>query len=332
MAGELWREIIQIGKETTAGTGVAATRIAYLNNVSLTRNRASRPHRFATGTRDNVRAHTQGPVEAGGSVTMPVSGSEILEWLDIGLQGNVTPTTPTGSPVTAKLWTFKPSLTINTMTIERNDAAKVQRGLGYRVNQYVFAGTVLGENNFTCELFGQDRDDTFTTLTAALTSRTPTFMEGWQTNVYIDTFGGTAGTTVKTGTAVEWNVTIGNANTRQFTAQNSLSANAVLVGELSVTASIKMIASSATAAAELINWDADTKRLVRLEFLGPVNGIETGFREFVTIDLPGAWTSPDTNQTDQGARAYTFPLTYVYDPTNAFGVQIRCQAGRATLY
>src|SRR6266536_2277616 len=109
MPGETWRQQIQVGKETTPGTAVAATRILYLENTSIkfTKTREARFHRFATGTRDNVRAYTSGAVAAGGEAKLSVSGEELLEWLLLGIQGGVTPTTPAGATL-ARLWTFKP--------------------------------------------------------------------------------------------------------------------------------------------------------------------------------------------------------------------------------
>jgi hypothetical protein len=91
--GELWRGAFALGKEATPGTGVAATRLLYLNpDSALTRVRAPRPHRFMTSTRDNLRAFTAGPVEAGGAVHIPLSASELIEWLLLGVRGGVTPT------------------------------------------------------------------------------------------------------------------------------------------------------------------------------------------------------------------------------------------------
>jgi hypothetical protein len=327
MPGELWREVLQIGKETTAGTGVPATRKIYTRNVSFMRSRASRPQRFATGTRDNVRAHTQGPVEAGGSVVVPVSADEIIEWLLMGVQGGVTPTAAGG----AQLWVFKPGLTLDSATIERNDGARTQRLVGAQVNQLTIAGSVGGENLATMELFAQNREEGIT-LTTALTDRSPTFFEGWQTNVYIDNFGGTAGTTILTGSLVEWNITVNNQMGRVYTANNTLAASAVSIGELEISASFRMMATAAAVATEIANWDSDTKRLVRLEFLGPANEIGGSSRRYLTIDLPGAWTSPDPNQDEAGIRAWSFPFQYVYDPALAAGIVFRANNARATAW
>lgn len=332
MAGELWRERLQIGKETTPGTAVAATRVLYLMNVSATKERASRPKRFAVGRRDNVLDYRQGPIVAGGSVEADVSGSEGVEWFLLGLQGGVTPTTPGGATLT-RLWTFTPGgTTLDSATIERNDGANVQRLAGVRVNRMTIRGSTREANTMVCELFATDRDDTFTPLTTGLTERIPSYFEGWQTNLYITAFAGTPGAGAITDMLISWEVVINNNLARRYFANNTLSASRVDIGVMDVTATLMFDASAATYLTEVADWLADTKRLVRLEFLGPANGIETGFREFVTLDLPGAWTSPDMNQADENSRAGRFPLQYVYDPTNAFGLRARAQNSRTAAY
>lgn len=331
MVGELWNQVAQAAVEVTPGTGVDATRKMYFRSIGLTRNRASRPQKFMVGRRDNTLAHTQGPVEAGGQLVSVMSADELIELFLCGIQGAVTPTTPM-SATNSRLWTFKPSSTVDAMTLEYHDGAAVKRGVGVRVNSFTIAGSVTGENLVTGDLFAQDREDDFTTLTTGLTDRVPTFMEGWQTNFYLTAFAGTPGAGPITGSLLEWNVQIQNNMGRKYTAGNTLAASGTTFGEIAITASVKLEASNAQAATELTNWDADTKRLMRLEFLGPADGIESGFRRFVTIDLPGAWTSPDTGQEDAGTRAYTFPFQYVYDPTNSFGVQIRCQNSRTAAW
>jgi hypothetical protein len=436
MAGELWREQVRVAKETTYGTAVSpATRKLYLRDVSLTRERDSRVHRFATGTRDNVRAHTQGPVIAGGSAAMSMSADELLEWLLVTIKGGVTPTTPSGA-TNARLWTFTPNETLDSMTLERNDGARLQRATGVRGNQMTIAGSVGGDNAVTIEMFAKTREDAYSALTGSLSDRVPTFMEGWQTNFFIDSFGGTPGSGLITGSLLNWNIVINNNLGRKFTAANTLSPTGQTVGQIDITANLLLEAANAQAASELANWDADTKRLLRLEFLGPANEIETGAsevqtltasgpptagtftltyggqttgaiaynasaavvqaalealtnigsgnvlggggplpgtpvtitfqgalattdvplmtvnnagltggtvaaatttagrsgRRYVTIDIPGAWTTPDVNQADEGTRAWQFPFQYVYDSVLAAGLQIRVQTDRTTAF
>lgn len=326
--GALWRERLQIGKEVTSGTGVAATRVAYASGISLTRPRDQREHRISRGTRDNVIARTQGPVTAGGALTIGVHAGEMLEWCMACFDGTVTPTTPAGATL-ARRWKFAPGLSPASMTIERQDGANVHRGLGMRVNQMTVAGNVREGNSVAMELFGTDRDDAFTTLTGSLTERVILPYEGWQTNLYVDSLGGTPGTTQKIA-MINWSVVVNNGMSRKYVARNSLAARRSIMGQLGVTANLLLEGMEADTVAELALANANTPRLVRLEFLGP--DIEATFPEAVWIDLPGYWATPDTNQADEGTRAYGFPFNYVFDPTLGAGINVTLQTARTTAF
>ncbi len=326
--GALWRERVQIGKETTPGTGVAATRVTYASAVSLTRSREQREHRVPRGTRDNVIARTLGPVMAGGALTVGVHPGELVEWMLGTFDGSVTPIVPTGG-VTAQRWKFTPGLTPASLTIERLDGANTERGLGMRANQMTIAGNVREGNAATFELFGTDVDRSFASLTAALTERTIVPFEGYQTNLYVDALGATPGTTQKIA-MISWNVVVGNAMARKYLAQNTLAARRTTMGMLAVTANLMLEGMESDTVAELANADANTPRLARLEFIGPL--IEGSIYQTVWVDLPGYWASPDTNQTDEGTRAYGFPFNYVFDPTLGAGINVTLTNTRATAF
>ena len=329
MAGELWRRQAQIGKETTAGTAVAATRTLYLTDLNVTNERDTTARRYDIGTPDNVLAITQGADVVGGSTTMAMSADEILEMLLISIQGGVTPTTPAGATL-ARLWTFTPSQTVDSATIRYNDAANAYIAAGMQGNQLTFEGSATGEATLGVDFFGLSR--VAGSLTGALSTRTPTFLEGWRTNVYIDSFGGTAGTTLVSNTVINHSVTYNRNLGRKYFYGNTQSAGAVTAGNLEVGCQMTFEATSATAATELTNWGANTARLVRIEHLGPANEIETGQRKFVTIDVAGHWSAPDLAGTDGDTRTYQMTLMGRYDATNAFTLRVRCQNTRTTAY
>lgn len=327
MAGELWRQYWQIGEETTAGTGVAATRRMYFNpdNSRLSREREARPHKFATASRDNVRAFTLGPTVVGGTLEMPLSASEIIELLLMTIKGAVTPT-GAGTP---KLWTFTPGTALDPATLEWHDGAIAWEANGCYGNSIKFSGNANGENMVSVDVFGMALAST--TMTGSLTERVPDFIEGWETALYIDAFGGTPGSTVKAGLLINWEIEIANQLGRKYFAANTLAAGAIPIGELEITAKLTFEASAAQAATEFAAWDAVTKRLIRVEF-GQNEVIDGSDKKFVTIDIPGAWDAVDLGGTDEGTRVYELGLQYVYDPTNAFGLQIRAQNARATAW
>lgn len=329
MPGETWREQWQCGKEVTYATPVAATRKVYVIDPTITRERQPRPKRFATGTRDNQRAHTLGPVAVGGQVKLDVSGAELLEWLEI-LFGAATVTTPSGA-TNARLHTFKPSNTLSSMTIERNDGANLKRATGIMANQMTIAGSVDAENTATFDLFGSDYADWAGPLTT-LADRTPGFLEGWQCNGYLDAFGGTPGTTQIANALINWNIQVGNNLDRKYWAGNTQAAGAVTLGELDVTATVTLEAAAALTDTEVANWEAQTGRLLRLEFIGPADGIEAGFEESVIIDLPGNWSTVNFNGEAANTRCYELGLNYVYDPALAAGIKVLCQSARTAAF
>jgi hypothetical protein len=328
MAGELWRPRFQFGEETTAGTRVAATRIMYFSPDSrLTYEQQPRAHKFATASRDNTRAFTIGHSTVGGNLKMPLSASEIIELLLMGIKGNVSPTTPGGT--TPRLWTFTPGTSLDPVTIEWDDGANVWEAGGCFANKLKFTGAANAEAMLDAEIFGLNYASS--SLTGSLAEAVPDFIEGWETKLFIDAFGGTPGSTQVTGFLINWDVEIDNQMNRKYFAANTKDAGAVVIGELVVKAKLTFEASAAQADTEFTNWGAATKRLIRLDF-GNNEQIEGAYNKFVTIDIPGAWELFDLGGTDAGTRVYELSLDYVYDPTNAFGLQIRCQNARTTEY
>ncbi len=286
-AGQLWATKFQIGKETTAGTPVAATRIAYFNDDgTLSRNRDSRPHRFAVGRRDNVLSHTQGPVQAAGSVGLPMSGSEILELLAIGVRGGVSPSTPTGA-TSGRRWVHKPG-DLDSATVEWDDAARVWQAAGVRADQIQIQGAANEANEITATLFATALE--LGSLTGALSDRVPTFMEGFQTLFYLDAFGAVPGTTQVPGVLRNWQVQLQNNLGRIYTADNRNAARRVVSGMLDVSAQFTFDAYPSQAATEFANWDGDTKRTARLAFLGPNASIEAAINEVQTVTITGSPT------------------------------------------
>jgi hypothetical protein len=258
-----------------------------------------------------------------------MSPDEIIEWLLITLQGGVTPTTAPGGTL-AKLWTFVPGgESLNSLTARYNDGANAWIGTGIMGQSITFEGSAAGESTVSVELFGKGR--TSGALTGGLTERTPTYLEGWQALSYIDGFGGTPGTTAVVALTA-WSVVIGNNLDRKYLADNDKQANAIPIGVLDCTATLTFEAAVAATDTEVANWDADTPRLVRLAFLGPADGIESGQRASIAIDIAGHWQNPDFTGEDAGTRTYQLELTYRYDPTNAFGCRVQVTNGRAAAW
>lgn len=330
MSGELWRGSTQLGLEVTPGTPVAATRKGYFREPVLTKERESRAHRFRTGRRDNVHKRTSGPVAAGGSLNFAMSADEIIEMLLLGVQGGIVPTQPAvGTDPTVYLWTAKPGNTLDSATVEWHDGARPWRETGVRVNTLGISGDVESENMVTADLFGLNL--TQQALTGALTDRIPTFIEGWETKVYIDALGGTPGTTVVPATVKSWDFSLNNNLERDYFADNTLAAGDVNFGDFEVEESIVVRAASAEALAQFNNWENGAELIVRLEF-GQNAVISNAYRRFVTVDVAGSWTAFDLGADGNGARNYELSFGQIYDSVLAASVQIRAQNTRATAW
>lgn len=278
--GELWREVAQVGKETTYGTAVVATRKIYGRDLALGRERAARVHQFATGSRSNVRKQTLGAVEAGGKVSMPASADESIEFWLCAVQGGVSPTTPAGGTA-ARQWTFTDNETLDSMTIERLDGARLWKATGVRVDGWSLKGSVAGDNVLTFDLFAKERTS-LAALATGLAERVPTFMEGWEARLYLDALGATPRTTLIAGTLVNWEIQAKNNLKRSYAADNTLAAKEVLPGETELTGKLTFLADVSQAGTEYDNWEAETERLIGLEFgrnkqieASPVNEVQT---------------------------------------------------------
>jgi hypothetical protein len=331
MAGELWRERWAAGVESAYGSDVAATRVLYFRPDSvLTRERDARPKAFGTGTRDNVRAFTLGPEMASGRVSQDVSPSENIELFLCGIKGGVTPTTPGGATL-ARLWTFVPgSSALDSMTLENHDGAVARQMTGTVVDRLTIAGSANGENLVTTDLIG--KSITAAALTGSLADRVPDFLEGHQAQLFVDAFGATPGTTELAATLVNWNVVIGNGLERLYRASNANTVSRLSTGAISVEATLTVDATvSAIGTTAFSDWDAATKKLVRLKFTG-ATAIESTTYPYVAIDIPGAWSAYNLGGTDGNSRVYELRLSYVYDPTNAFGLQVTAMNARTAAW
>lgn len=336
MAGELWRGYLQLAKESSYGAGTQpATRRGYYEDASkFTNTRQPRPHAFATATRDNVRSFTVGPQEVAGTLIQPLSSSEIVELFLMNLAGGITPTQPNaGTDPTVYLWTFKPGNSLDSAAIEYHDGANPWLVSGVLCDVLNIKGVANAPNVVTATMFGKVLDET--TMTGGLTERTPDITEGFETSLYIDSFGGTPGTTLVNGFLVNWDITLRAGLQRKYLAANSNSLASVPLGVLGCEAVLTFEAAPANAEAEYDNWNvavaSPTNRLVRLDF-GENVVISHAYKRFTTIDIPGAWSAFLLGETDAGTRVYRLTMQYVYDPTNTFGVQVRLQNDRATAW
>lgn len=331
MAGEIWLEELRCAKEVTFGTAVTpATRRIYARDVALNDTGENMFHDFSTGTMEQTREVTSSPEQIEGSLSMPVSADEMVEPALITIKGGVTPVVPSGATLTQD-WVFTPGVTLDSMTLERNDAANPWRARGVRGNTFQIRGATDAENVATVGLMGLGM--TQTALTGTPTQRTPSFMSGWETQISIGAWGADPEDELVTvdGWLVNWDWTINRNGQRFYGAQNNQQASQIPLGAFVVEGSFTVVASFAQSLTEIAASKAATKRMIRLVF-GNNQVIESTFNKSVIVDLPGAWQGRDLGASGNGLRFYTLNYKSIYDPVNAYSHRMTLRNARATAF
>lgn len=164
-------EKTQLGLESVAGTGVAATKILTASQivpgVKVTQN-AFRP----SGNKFNTII-VNGKEWTEASLAGPLTYTEIVYWLSNLFQEVATPATPAGtpSPTVGKQWDFninsQSADTIKTYTIEQGSSVRAKKFVGAQLTSWGL--TINRENaNMTGTFIGQLMTDgiTMTSLTS----------------------------------------------------------------------------------------------------------------------------------------------------------------------
>ena len=257
--------------------------------------------------------------------------------ITLAAPGNGTRFAPASAPSGANLWVFKPGQVLDTQTMEWYDGYNPWQARGCKAEELKFTGDIKADTKLDAQVWARELATAntvppFAAVTAGLPDRTPNFIQGWEARLYADPLGATPGTTVMPGTMTMWDVTIKNNMGRKYFADNTQATGAIVLGELMVQASITL-EGNANAMAEYANWDAATKRLLRIELGNNGAGIgTTALKPRMLIDVPGSWTAVDLTPEDNGTKAFKLTYDYVYDVTNAFGVAVSVYSSRGVAY
>lgn len=326
--GEVWGVRAQIGRETTPGLVVPATRVLYLQEPVLQDVGENMFHDFATGRRDQTLEVTPTPKVVEGRVAAPVSSDELLELLNISVTGAPVISTPATGTLTRD-HTFIPADPASA-SLELDDGARQWVGAGVRGNSLRIAGNVREDNVATVDLFATDL--TAQTLTVGPLGRNPGFFTGQETRIYIGAFGGDpAAFDAVPGLLINWDLNFSFNLGRKYTADNTLAATSIPSGVVGAEATFTFEAINAQTLTEFTNHRNATKLSIRLEF-GNNDIIEGALKKTVWVDLPGAWVSKDLGGTDEGTRTYEFRYRYVRDNTQGYPYRIVCRTDRETAF
>lgn len=323
MSGDSFSWKVQVGKETTPGTAVAADTL-----ILGAERTAIEPDRIPTFPSDSLGLRAESMRQEFGNylvkkpLRVPLGYFQLLPILfSAGIKGGVTPVEQT-TDQDDYLWNHAPSLTasnaLNAFTIEEGDNAQA-----YEAEYVVFPRIrIAGEVNQSGEMSPVSveadwigRQWTKTTFTAAIAPPTVESMNAGLARLYFDATWANRGTTEKTNFLRGFDIEIitgvypafwGSAY-RYFDAHNQ--------GVISVMATLTL-EGGANMVTQFDNFNAATLQAMQLKILG--SQIGTGELHTLKLSIWGGWEYvKPINSVDRGNHLAVALFHSLYDKTGA---------------
>lgn len=316
---------VQLGKEATAGTAVAATTILRTKGALENMQSVVFPEEnvgYISGTDRQYIPFKSGQYD------MPSGESsfeQIMHVFEAGVQ-KVTTGSADGSG-SGKIYTYLMPTTqacdmssstrpIQTYTIEAGDNNEVEE------MEYSFLENFALEGSATEALMvsgtwrgRQISNSSFTTAATLPTVEEILFSKG---SVYIDAQGGTIGSTQVSNTILDMNLAVTTGLKGQPTADGNLYFSFVKGVPPEVVLQMTFEHNS-SASTEKTNWESGTARLIRLKFLGSAlttSGSSYSTKTFI-IDLAGKWEKFSSRTDNDGNSVVTGTFRARYNSTAA---------------
>ncbi len=299
---------LQIGKETTAGTAVAATNILYgegrLVDDRQARRQQRRPGRYAPNLIDSLIGRM-------GSISH--SADATFEQLPYFFQAGVKDATPAadGSGSSGFAYTYDMPLGTNSSpavyTIEDDSEVKTLRAPYAYVEQIVIEGSA--DNVVTVSTTWKTAivSELGAGKTGGLTLQTVEDIEFNCGALYIDDSGGTIGTTAVADKLMRFKLTINTGLKPRLTQDCALGFARLLRDPEAVSAVCEFTIDGAgsTASDEHDDYEAENIRLIRVEFTGAdygTAGTGTAFsgKKGVRFDMAGKYSKFEVDEEDGG--------------------------------
>lgn len=315
---------VQLGKETTAGTAVAAAIKAM--GVTCSANLGDRDIVHPIDERGSLanahRAYVPSLHWRGSKLSGDVTYEEIAMIFEAAIKGGISPSTV---DTNARKYLYAPSLTAantpKTFTCEIGDDTQEYEAEYCFVPSFEIAGGIESKSlTFSADLIG--RQLTASTFTGSLADRVVISALSELTKLYMDDSGGTIGTTQKTVMLLDWTWRL----VEHFVEKRHQDGNLYFTAfgevrpkiELNITAEFNAsLATLRTKFASATAGSAGTLQLVRLKTTDPVIiGSVSATRELV---LDGAFRIMDFKEFGEhnGASTVQLALESEYDSTYA---------------
>lgn len=316
-------ELIQIGKETVAGTAVASTAKLASLRIDLSPQGDSfniEPSGFKVPTgKVRIREFAGGDIAGGSALTY-----NELHWILNSLLKSVAASTTTG--VSTRVWDWSPTAieTVDTYTVEQGDP----NTRAHRVTGAVFTGfsasfTRGGTPSVGGALMGGAFEDGITP-TAALTALTPIPIAPGEIDVYADSAWAGVGTT-KLLRVFEAGFNASGMWGPLWVLNSTLSSYAATMQQRpDVTMTLTVAADSAGMAFLANNYRTNTPTFLQIKGTSEVDivGGTPTTPHSIAIDMAGAVDGPPTFGETDGARTAQWTFRCIADGTSGKALRI----------
>lgn len=265
-------KVLQIGKESTFGTSVAATaKFMGLTDLSATPLVTVKQSRYMQG--DFAPSHTSRVTDKRASATTQgdFTYEDMPMILTAAVKGGVTGTGAGGD----KTWTFPFPLTSNAnvdlRTLEFYDGNQEYEIASAFVESFTISGSAANDGLVTFSANWLGRELTKSTMTGALTNRAVETLAVGSMALKIDDFGGTIATTGLTASLIDFNFTYNTGIHFKKFSDGDVRPSAIGYGVPSATLAFSL-EFNANAITELDKYIAGTGRLIELSGTGSVVG------------------------------------------------------------
>lgn len=281
---------IQLGRETTAGTAVAATTIwRGMGTLDDTRETVFPPEDigYLSGTDRSYVASVGGALDL---EEVPATFEQLPHILEMSI---MTATPVQDGAGSGRIYTYNfPTTsvpTIKTYTVEGGDNQEAERMEYTFGKSFTLSGT--SQEAWTMSASLEGRQIGLNAFTGALSVPTVEEMLFQRTKLYIDAIGGTFGTTLKSNTLLSASLEYESGIISKFTADGELYFSFHQHTMPTVTLGVTF-EHETTAAAEKVNWRAQTPRKIQLKTEGSAltSAGTTYTLKTMLINLAGKWS------------------------------------------
>lgn len=308
---------VQLGKETTAGTSVAATAIMRVQGATI---EDASEYKFPeedvgllVNTDRNYLPFTMAKIAWPDN---PATFEQLPYIFEAGIKKVTTGVTDTGGSGKVYKYTFPTTApnTIQTFTIEGGDNIQEEEVEFAFVQGFKLSGSPKEVINFSADWVG--RQITLSTFTTPLSIPTVEEILFQKTKLYIDN-AGSIGSTLVSSTLLGFTLDIDTGLREVFTGDGNLyfdrTKNVGPTGTLEVT-----FEHNASALAEKAAWRAKTTRAIRLRVEGSaLTTAGTYANKTLVIDVCGRWEKFDKLDEQDGNDIVTGTLQIGYSSVQA---------------